>query len=64
MIEEDYSFSRQVQEEDIEICEYVQRGLESNAYDRGRFSVDAEKGVHHFQSLLKDSYRNALCRSG
>ena len=64
MIEEDYSFSRQVQEEDIEICEYVQRGLESNAYDRGRFSVDAEKGVHHFQSLLKDSYRNALGRSG
>ncbi|MCH8275936.1 MAG: hypothetical protein IIA50_00135 [Bacteroidetes bacterium] len=64
MIEEDYSFSRQVQEEDIEICEYVQRGLESNAYDRGRFSVDAEMGVHHFQSLLKASYRNALARFG
>lgn len=63
MIREDYSFSDHVQEEDIEICEHVQKGLASAAYDRGRFSVDAEIGVHHFQEILKASYRDALTES-
>ncbi len=54
----DYEFSDRVQQEDIEICEHVQLGLESPAYDRGRFSAETEAGVHHFQSLLKESYRN------
>ncbi len=58
-IENDLAFSDRVQAEDIEICEHVQRGLASRAYDRGRFSVDCEAGVHHFQSLLKDAYRAA-----
>jgi hypothetical protein len=26
-------------------------------YDRGRFSVEFEAGVYHFQQLLKQSYR-------
>lgn len=56
-IEGDIAFSDQVQKEDILICEQVQRGLQSRAYDRGRFSVECEEGVYHFQSLLKQSYK-------
>lgn len=58
--EADIEYSHAIQLEDIEICEHVQKGLESRAYDRGRFSVEFENGVHHFQSLLKNAYRNAL----
>ncbi len=48
------AFSDQIQQEDIEICENVQKGLRSRAYDRGRFSVLRENGVHHFQSLVHE----------
>ena len=48
------AFSDEIQQEDIEICEWVQRGLKSKAYDRGRFSVLRENGVHHFQSLVHE----------
>ena len=58
-IQADRTFSDQVQDEDIDICERVQAGLESRAYDQGRFSYDLEGGVHHFQQRLKRSYRNA-----
>jgi choline monooxygenase len=56
-IEADIAFSDKVQQEDAEICERVQRGLGSRAYDRGRFSVRFEAGVYHFQNLLKSAYR-------
>jgi len=46
------AFSDQVQQEDIEICETVQKGLQSRSYDVGRFSVQRENGVHHFHSLV------------
>src|SRR5262249_10524854 len=39
MIEDDLRYSDRVQQEDMQICEHVQKGLESRAYDRGRFSV-------------------------
>ena len=39
------------------VCERVQRGLQSKAYNRGRFSVEMEQGVYHFQRLLKRPYR-------
>jgi choline monooxygenase len=42
------AFSDQVQQEDIGLCENVQRGLRSSTYDRGRYSVKRENGVHHF----------------
>jgi choline monooxygenase len=48
------AFSDEIQQEDIEICLAVQQGLESRAYDRGRFSVKRENGVHHFQALLHE----------
>ncbi|NNE71054.1 MAG: aromatic ring-hydroxylating dioxygenase subunit alpha [Rhodothermales bacterium] len=60
MIKDDAEFSDRVQMEDVEICEHVQRGLESRAYDQGRFSADAEPGVYHFQCMLKAAYRTAL----
>lgn len=61
---EDQAFADRVQYEDIEICEHVQKGLQSEGYDRGRFSVETEAGVHHFQSLLKDSYRRMVSADG
>ncbi|MDZ4698105.1 MAG: aromatic ring-hydroxylating dioxygenase subunit alpha [Rhodothermales bacterium] len=63
-IEEDMAFSDHVQQEDIEICEWVQRGLASPAYDRGRFSVECEQGVYHFQTQLKTAYRSAARAAG
>lgn len=55
-IDADVAYSDKVQEEDREICERVQQGLSSRAYDRGRFSPEMEIGVHHFQGLLKAAY--------
>jgi choline monooxygenase len=52
----DLAYSDSVQAEDIEICERVQEGLASRAYDKGRFSVPFEGGVHHFQNLLRRTY--------
>src|SRR5262249_32626834 len=46
------AFSDEVQQEDILLCEHVQRGLRSSTYDRGRYSVKRENGVHHFHMLL------------
>jgi choline monooxygenase len=48
------SFSDTIQDEDIEICEAVQRNLRSRVYDRGRYSAKRENGVHHFHSLLHE----------
>ncbi len=45
-------FSDEIQIEDINICEAVQRGLRSRTYTRGRYSVKRENGVHHFHGLL------------
>ncbi|HET7434402.1 MAG TPA: SRPBCC family protein [Thermoanaerobaculia bacterium] len=50
-LDETVAFSDEIQIEDIEICESVQRGLQSETYDRGRYSVQRENGVHHFHQL-------------
>ena len=47
-------FSDEIQQEDIKICESVQKGLRSRTYDTGRFSVKRENGVHHFHLLLDE----------
>ena len=50
-----------LQPEDIGLCESVQRGLKSKAYNQGRFIVDAgrtelsEHAVHHFQKMVLDA---------
>jgi choline monooxygenase len=64
IIKDDLEYSDKVQQEDIEICEKVQKGLESIAYDKGRFSVECEEGVYHFQCLLKKSYKKFLTENG
>ena len=51
------AFSDEVQQEDIGLCESVQRGLRSATYDRGRYSVKRENGVHHFHMLLGEFLR-------
>ena len=53
-----FAFSDQVQQEDIGICEAVHRGLRSRTYDRGRYSVSRENGVHHFHELLTRALRS------
>lgn len=47
-------FSDEIQIEDINICEAVQRGLRSRTYTHGRYSVKRENGVHHFHGLLAE----------
>lgn len=47
------------QREDIEICESVQVGLRSGAYDRGRYAPRVEQGEHHFHQLLARALRRA-----
>ena len=50
-----------LQPEDIGLCESVQRGLASKAYNQGRFIVDhgktelSEHAVHHFQSMVVEA---------
>ena len=51
-------FSDEIQLQDIAICESVQKGLKSRTYDRGRYSVRRENGVHHFHTLLAQAYGN------
>jgi choline monooxygenase len=50
-IEQTIAFSDEMQLEDIEICEAVQRGLRSSTYSTGRYSPVRENGVHHFHGL-------------
>ncbi|HSQ05036.1 MAG TPA: SRPBCC family protein, partial [Burkholderiales bacterium] len=56
-IGETIAFSDEIQMEDIEICEAVQRGLRSATYDAGRYSPKRENGVHHFHQLYCDAMR-------
>jgi choline monooxygenase len=44
-------FSEQTQIEDIAICQTVQRNFRSRSYERGRYSVKQEKGVHAFHRM-------------
>ena len=48
------AFSDEIQQEDIVICEQVQRGLRSRSYEAGRFSARRENGVYHFQNLVRE----------
>jgi len=48
------AFSDEVQQEDIGLCQAVQRGLQSATYDRGRYSPKRENGVHHFHTLFSE----------
>lgn len=51
-VERSVAASHRVQEEDMTICESVQRGLTSPAYDRGIYAPSVETAAHHFHKLL------------
>jgi choline monooxygenase len=52
--------SARIQDEDRAICESVQRGLGSRAYQSGRLSVRREAGLHLFHRLLAADLRGGL----
>jgi phenylpropionate dioxygenase-like ring-hydroxylating dioxygenase large terminal subunit len=54
--------SEKVQDEDMAICDSVQRGLASRAYFAGRLSVRREAGEHLFHRLLHKDMTAALGR--
>jgi choline monooxygenase len=45
-------FIDQVQEEDIVLCESVQRGLNSGFFEQGKLMLHHEKALRHFQLLV------------
>jgi choline monooxygenase len=55
--------SEKVQDEDMAICDSVQRGLASHAYVAGRLSVRREAGEHLFHRLLHADLTNSLGRA-
>ncbi|MGD0428611.1 MAG: aromatic ring-hydroxylating dioxygenase subunit alpha [Candidatus Acidiferrales bacterium] len=64
-IRESMGVSERVQQEDIVICDGVQRGLSSRAYQAGRLSVRREAGEHLFHRLLAadlNDTRSAVAR--
>ena len=56
----DLAFSDEVQVEDVDICQDVQRGLASGSYVAGRLNPLRENALHHFQELLRAAYRDAV----
>jgi choline monooxygenase len=52
--------SERIQAEDVAICESVQRGLASRAYNTGRLSVRREAGEHLFHKLLHNDLKSAV----
>lgn len=46
------AFIDQVQQEDVVICESVQRGLGSGLLERGKLITQYENGIQHFQRLV------------
>jgi choline monooxygenase len=58
--EQSVSIGNRVQEEDLGICEDVQRGLKSRAYRAGRLSVRREAGEQLFHRLLASDLRRGL----
>ena len=57
-----------LQPEDIALVESVQRGMNTPAFEQGRFLVDpqgsgmSEHAVHHFHSLILEAYTNARAK--
>ncbi len=49
-----------IQQEDLDICASVQRGLKSSAYDAGRLSVRREAGEHLFHRLLHSDLKRGI----
>ena len=52
------NFSDEIQIEDVGICEIVQKNLHSHSYQRGRYSVKQEKGVHAFHRMYAEAMKD------
>jgi len=57
---ESVAVGNRVQDEDLGICEAVQRGLKSRAYGAGRLSVRREAGEQWFHKLLAADLKSGL----
>ena len=57
---ESIAVGERVNDEDVAICEAVQRGLHSRAYGAGRLSVRREAGEHLFHRLLARDLKAGL----
>jgi choline monooxygenase len=58
------AFIDQVQQEDVIICESVQRGLSSGFCDQGRLVIRYEKGIQHFETLVFEALTRPERRVG
>lgn len=63
LLAEDRAVSTRIQAEDADICAAVQRNLASGVYVPGRLVPGQELAVHHFQDLVRATYRQHLERS-
>lgn len=54
----DHALSDLVHCRDIDICEAMQRALESGSYTAKHLNPKRENGVHQFHELLRDAYRS------
>ncbi|MGC1493016.1 MAG: SRPBCC family protein, partial [Candidatus Acidiferrum sp.] len=61
--EKSIAVSERVQDEDVAICDAVQRGLGSRTFVAGRLSVRREAGEHLFHRLLHADFSAALSRA-
>jgi choline monooxygenase len=59
-IEQSIAVTEQVQQEDMAVCEEVQRNLTSRSYHAGRFSVQRENGGYYFHQLVGRAVQRAL----
>jgi choline monooxygenase len=62
-VERSIAASHKVQLEDVEICESVQRGLGSPAYDRGIYAPKIEMAAYAFHRTLAGELRGQLPNS-
>jgi choline monooxygenase len=60
---ESVDVGNRVQDEDLGICEDVQRGLKSRAYGAGRLSVRREAGEQLFHRLLATDLKRQTAAS-
>ncbi len=56
-IAQDQELAEITQQEDIEICERVQKAFASGSYTIGRVHPTREQGIHHFQELYRAALR-------
>jgi choline monooxygenase len=54
ILDDMFAFWDQINTEDIEVVEKVQRGTATAAYQGGRFSFRFEEPVHRFQNMVSD----------